>query len=341
MHWILLCVLISTVYCSIIEENGEKRNIRKSSEEDSTVHNILHEIQEVRNVRKSSEEDSRVDDILHELQGICLPENHYKSAKDIKKDTQTIVNNMAVYKDIIKLTGQLKNDLKWILRESHGEKQVDRLPGLLKLDVKETCVEKITKDCTELKKWKVQSGVYKIQIGKSEVKVFCDMTTDGGGWTVIQRRSDGSENFDRLWKDYENGFGNKNGEYWLGNKNIHSLTSSEKYELRIDLTDLSNNKKYAVYKTFIVGDAASKYKLTVGDYSGNAGNNMVKHNGKVFSTKDKDSDRSGRNCLKNCGPWWNTVCCYSALNRSFGKGLHWSHFSGHKAKASVMMIRTL
>lgn len=50
--------------------------------------------------------------------------------------------------------------------------------------------------------------------------VFCDMS-DGGGWTVIQRRSDGSENFNRNWNDYENGFRNfvqKNGEYWLGNK---------------------------------------------------------------------------------------------------------------------------
>ncbi|XP_063405957.1 uncharacterized protein LOC134689922 [Mytilus trossulus] len=184
MPWILFCVLISTVYCSIIEENGEKRNILKSTEEDSTVHNILHEIQEVRNVRKSSEEDSRVDDILQELQGICLQENHQKSAKDIKKDTQSIINNMAVYKDIVKLTGQLKNDLMWILRESHGEKQVDRLLGLLKLDVKGTCGEKETKDCTRLKTSKSQSGVYDIEIGKSEVKVYCDMTTDGGGWTV-------------------------------------------------------------------------------------------------------------------------------------------------------------
>lgn len=68
---------------------------------------------------------------------------------------------------------------------------------------------------------------------------------------------------------------------------------------------------------------------------------MVKHNGNVFSTKDKDSDRSGGNCLNRCGPWWLKACCNSALNRSFSKGLHWAHFSGHKAKASVMMIRKL
>lgn len=59
-----------------------------------------------------------------------------------------------------------------------------------------------------------------------------------------------------------------------GNRYIYTLTSSGTYELRIDLTDLSNTKKYAVYKTFIVGNAASKYKLTIGEYSGNAGNNI-------------------------------------------------------------------
>lgn len=60
-----------------------------------------------------------------------------------------------------------------------------------------------------------------------------------------------------------------------GNKHMHSLTSSGKYELRIDLRYPSNRKKYAVYKTFVVGDAASKYKLTVGDFSGTAGNKML------------------------------------------------------------------
>lgn len=63
--------------------------------------------------------------------------------------------------------------------------------------------------------------------------------------------------------------------YFIGNKYTHILTSSETYDLRIDLMDSSGNKKYVVYKTFVVGDAASKYKLTVGEYSGNAGNIFV------------------------------------------------------------------
>ncbi|XP_076084886.1 fibrinogen-like protein 1 [Mytilus galloprovincialis] len=98
------------------------------------------------------------------------------------------------------------------------------------------------------------------------------MSTDGGGWTVIQKRFDGSVDFNRKWLECENGFGNVNGEFWFGNKYVHTLTASGKYELRIDMVDKSNNTKYAVYKRFSIEDAASKYRLTVDDYSGNAGN---------------------------------------------------------------------
>ena len=94
------------------------------------------------------------------------------------------------------------------------------------------------------------------------------METDGGGWTVFQRRQDGSENFYRGWKDYKNGFGDLNGNFWLGLDNIHRLTKSSKNVLRVDLMDFDYSKAYAKYETFAVASESEGYKLSVGGFSG-------------------------------------------------------------------------
>ena len=94
------------------------------------------------------------------------------------------------------------------------------------------------------------------------------MVTDGGGWTVFQRRQDGSVNFYRFWTDYENGFGNLTGEFWLGLGKINRLTKEQSNTLRVDLGDFDGNTSYAQYTTFSVGNSTTGYTLTVGGYSG-------------------------------------------------------------------------
>ena len=73
-------------------------------------------------------------------------------------------------------------------------------------------------------------------------QVYCDMDTDGGGWVVFQRRMDGTVDFYRNWADYLKGFGDLNGEFWLGLYKIHRLTQATNTTLRIDLADFEGEK---------------------------------------------------------------------------------------------------
>ena len=142
------------------------------------------------------------------------------------------------------------------------------------------------------------------------------METDGGGWTVFQRRQDGSVDFYRNWTDYENGFGDLTGEFWLGLSKIHRLTKEGSNTLRVDLGDFEGNTVYANYSTFNVSDGSTEYILTVGGYSGTAGDSLAYHNGSRFSTVDNDNDEwSGGNCAQNyTGAWWYLYCAHSNLN---------------------------
>ena len=98
--------------------------------------------------------------------------------------------------------------------------------------------------------------------------VFCDQTTEGGGWTVFQKRLDGSVDFYRNWTDYKHGFGDLNGEFWLGMDKIYRLTPCNNSKLRVDLEDFEGNTAYAEYNMFGVMSENDKYKLTLGSYSG-------------------------------------------------------------------------
>ncbi|XP_062584355.1 ficolin-1-like [Saccostrea cucullata] len=175
------------------------------------------------------------------------------------------------------------------------------------------------------------------------------MTTDGGGWTTIQKREDGDLDFYRTWNEYKEGFGNASKNYWLGNDAIHSLSKDRNQELRIDLQSFSGEQAYAVYSTFYIGDEDNKYNLTVSGYSGTADDSLAYHNGMKFSTKFQDNDRySTVNCAKDrLGAWWYRACTNSNLNGMYGQSgvsgknyTTWYGFKGYEGlKQTQMMIR--
>ncbi|XP_062606274.1 ryncolin-1-like [Saccostrea cucullata] len=179
------------------------------------------------------------------------------------------------------------------------------------------------RDCASILKsipnTKGKDGVYSIYPEmKTEKLVYCDMTTEGGGWTVINRRMDGSVDFYRSWDSYKEGFGNVEGEYWLGNEPIHLLTKRSQCELRVDLQKFSGKKAFAKYSSFSVGSESQKFKLTATGYSGTAGDSLAYHNGRPFSMKDAGNDSWKNSCaVDRKAGWWFNGCDYCDLNEPY------------------------
>ncbi|XP_038061059.1 microfibril-associated glycoprotein 4-like [Patiria miniata] len=203
------------------------------------------------------------------------------------------------------------------------------------------------------------SGIYTIYpegFGNDSLRIYCDMETDGGGWVVFQRRQDGSVDFYRNWTEYQSGFGDLSGEFWLGNDNLVTLTSNDSqgtWELRVDLEDWENNTAWAKYSDFQI--SPGEYILSYDRYTnGTAGDALSYQRRNLFSTKDRDNDAWESSCAEYVqgGGWWYNACLYSNLNGRYSlpdepavrlTGIIWDDFRGlyYSLKASSMKMREI
>ncbi|XP_055643223.1 ficolin-2-like [Toxorhynchites rutilus septentrionalis] len=184
------------------------------------------------------------------------------------------------------------------------------------------------------------------------MKVVCDQDYEGGGWTVIQNRYDGSVSFYRGWDDYVKGFGYLRGEFWLGLTKIHELTNTERHELHILMEDFEGQIVVAKYDNFLVGGSMEKFTLKrLGNYSGTAGDSLSFGIGMKFSTLDEENDiwPDGNCAVSYKGAWWYNTCHNSNLNglylggprKEYATMMCWNTFKGsyYGLKRSRMMIR--
>ena len=160
------------------------------------------------------------------------------------------------------------------------------------------------------------NAVYDLQHDNGATfKAYCDMKTNNGGWTVLQRRINASVSFDRNWAEYVMGFGNPSGNHWLGLEAMHQLTKKGDVTLRFDLKHRDGSAGYAEYDKFKIAAASENYKIHFNRYKGNVGDSLTPSNGQPFTTKDKDNDKSHHNCAVYFkGAWWHLNCFQVNLN---------------------------
>lgn len=201
-------------------------------------------------------------------------------------------------------------------------------------------------DCLDwLRQGYTKDGVYYINLQGLKKKVFCDMTTNGGGWVVIQKRFDGSVDFNRNWKSYKEGFGGVYGEHWLVNEFVHQYTKVYETEMYAQAKSFDDDIGLVKMKKFTVSNENTKYILDYSQCEVLHGNGNLckdwnsKHKGKPFTTSDMDNDEHKINCAKSYkGGWWYTGChaVYFTgpyINGSYinngAFGIIWHKFRGH------------
>ena len=220
------------------------------------------------------------------------------------------------------------------------------------------------RDCSDLPALD-GSCTYELQPGPGDsqppTSAYCDQDTDGGGWTVIQRRNahiKPRENFNPDWASYRKGFGSLTGEFWWGLQNLWMLTWSpdRNYELRVDMEDFDGQTRYAVYDSLRITSECDGYRLILGNYTGtgDAGDSLNRSNGTKFTTKDRDNDEYRLNCsrYRKGGFWFNKYCNNTNLNGEHYSGprkntwedkavVTWLTFRGpyHSLKIVEMKVR--
>ena len=176
----------------------------------------------------------------------------------------------------------------------------------------------------------------------------------------------------------QQGFGNLDGEYWLGLEHLYWMTKQATYKLRVALEDWQGRQVFAEYDSFHLEPESDWYRLRLGQYQGTAGDSLSWHNNKAFTTLDRDKDSytgllslchcSSALCFTvsvnilllvstgNCahfqkGGWWYHMCAHSNLNgvwyrgghyRSrYQDGVYWAEFHGgsYSLKRVTMMIK--
>ncbi|XP_059120742.1 fibrinogen beta chain isoform X1 [Peromyscus eremicus] len=346
------------IKASVAELNN---NIQSVSETSSTTFQYLTLLKDMWKKKQAQVKDN--ENVINEYSSIL--EDHRLYIDETVNDN--IPLNLRVLRSILE---NLRSKIQKLESDISAQMEYCRTPCTVSCNIPVVS----GKECEEIiRKGGETSEMYLIQPDTSSkpYRVYCDMETENGGWTLIQNRQDGSVDFGRKWDPYKKGFGNiatnedgkkycgLPGEYWLGNDKISQLTRMGPTELLIEMEDWKGDKVKALYGGFTVQSEASKYQVSVDKYKGTAGNalmdgasqlvgenrTMTIHNGMFFSTYDRDNDGwlttdPKKQCSReDGGGWWYNRCHAANPNgRYYWGGLYSWDMSKHGTDDGVVWM---
>ncbi|XP_054461102.1 fibrinogen gamma chain [Anoplopoma fimbria] len=325
--------------------------LRYLSRVDYDLDNLLEQLDSIANLTQGAEEKViDMKDSAASAQKSSQPDPYFKKSSSILDEI------VRFEKTIIAQEHQI-NSLQTLVTDNERRmSDLKRLSLQLHQRCSEPCKDSVEiqiltgTDCQDIaNKGATTSGLYYVKPANApeQFLVYCEIDSFGRGFTVIQRRRDGSVDFNKDWNQYKNGFGylspDDTTEFWLGNEKMHHLTvtpTTMPTVLRIEIVDWEGNKKYADYTMFKVGAESDMYRLTYGYFlGGDAGDAFdgfdfgddpsdkfyTSHNGQQFSTFDKDNDKYNGNCAQQDGSgWWMNRCHAAHLNGKYYQGGQYS-----------------
>ncbi|XP_043247315.1 techylectin-5A-like [Amphibalanus amphitrite] len=308
---------------SQLSQLNTQLNEQKSHQEETatTVNNVTAQLDSIvtqqgdQRLTQTSQLATRIDSQQSQLSEL---NNQLNERRTTHGEVSVRMDDLTSKVDLLgsKLTGAINNT-------SSQQERIDDLAAKVKQLAP-------ARDCSDLPV-DSPSGVYLLRPSGSStqppIEAYCDMATAGGNWTVIQRRDDikPHQDFYLGWTYYKEGFGNVTKEFWWGLEHVYQLTSSgRQFELRIDLEAFDGNRSYATYQQFRISSEVDGYRLSYTNYSGTAGDGLRPSVNAKFSTRDRDQDSYGYNCVQlREGPWWwgtGWGCEDSSLNGRYRDG---------------------
>ncbi|XP_069545870.1 fibrinogen gamma chain [Brachyistius frenatus] len=313
---------------------------------DTDLDEMLRELEAIANLTKGAEET-----IVYMRDSSTAAQKSSQSDSYFKKSTTILDDVLRFEKTVVAQEQQIFQLQNTISSNERRMAELKQLSIQLQQKCSEPCKDPVEiqtttgTDCQDVaNKGATTSGLYYVKPERAtqQFLVYCEIDSFGRGFTVIQRRRDGSVDFHKDWTQYKEGFGyfspDDTTEFWLGNEKIHLLTTASTIPtvLRIELVDWDGIKKYADYTMFSVGQEIDMYRLTYGYYlAGDAGDAFAGfdfgddpsdkfytlHNGMQFSTFDKDNDKYDGNCaLQDGSGWWMNRCHAAHLNGKYYQG---------------------